>query len=217
MTKQCFSLTANHANQKSQINLISVKVFDENQASPDSVILSGYTWAVNDILSKNRANKAVINLSLGSGGSTEISQAWLNAITAAYNKNILTTVAAMNDAAPVSQDTPGNVPLAVTVAASDKNFALADFSNYGPGIDFFAPGVGILAAAAFSDVGAIVADGTSASAPFVAGVAMYLQSVLGLKSSADLVAALKARGAARMVGDLKSSPNLFVNNGNGVN
>ncbi|PVH93428.1 subtilisin-like protein [Periconia macrospinosa] len=210
-----FPLTAIQTNQKPQINLISVKVFDERGASPDSVILSGYTWAVNDILSKNRTNKAVINLSLGSG-NTGIEQAWVDAITAAYNQNILTTVSAGNDAAHVSQHSPANVLLAVTVAASNKSFTIADFSNYGPGVDFFAPGVGILAAASDSDVSGLYADGTSASAPFVAGVAMYLQSIWGLESSDYLVAALKGWGAARMVGKLKNSPNLFVNNGNGV-
>jgi subtilisin family serine protease len=45
-------------------NLISVKVFSGNSAAT-SVILDGFNWAVNDITSKNRAGKSVINMSLG--------------------------------------------------------------------------------------------------------------------------------------------------------
>lgn len=45
-------------------NLLSVKVF-QGQSSSTSIILDGYNWAVNDILSKSRTGKAAINLSLG--------------------------------------------------------------------------------------------------------------------------------------------------------
>lgn len=171
---------------------------------------------MNDILAKNRANKAVINLSLGACCANGIDQVWLDAIAAALRQNILTTISAGNDAAPVAQDSPGNVPFAITVGASDQSFAMADFSNYGPGIDFFAPGVDVFGAGAGSDTDGILASGTSTSAPLVAGVAMYLQSILNLGSSTDLLRAMQARGVARMAGDLKGSPNLFVNNGNGV-
>ena len=158
-------------------------------------------------------------MSLGGDGGPGAGpvEAYVNAINEAYKKGILTTTSAGNEAVPVSQASPANTPNALTVAASEKNFTLADFSNYGPGIDFFAPGVGIRGAAAFSDAGLIIADGTSASAPFVAGVAMYLQSVRNFGSTVDLVANLKAMGTSRMSGDLKGSPDLFINNGNGVN
>ncbi|UPL02654.1 hypothetical protein LCI18_013588 [Fusarium solani-melongenae] len=47
-----------------QANIISVKVFQGNQGST-STILSGFNWAVNDITSKSRQGRSVINLSLG--------------------------------------------------------------------------------------------------------------------------------------------------------
>ncbi|KAF1977963.1 subtilisin-like protein [Bimuria novae-zelandiae CBS 107.79] len=201
-----------------KINLVSVKVFDEAQASPQSVILDGYNWAVNDIVSKGRANKAVINMSLGGDGGpgSGVDPAYLGAINAAYSKGILTTIAAMNDAVPVSQVSPANVPNALTVAASDQTFKTAWFTNYGAGIDFFAPGVSIRGAGAFDDSGTVYGDGTSASAPFVAGVAMYLQSTLNFKTPAELVTKMKALCTTRVRGDLRGSPNCFLNNGNGV-
>lgn len=47
-----------------QTNLISVKVF-QGATGTTSTILAGYNWAVNDITSKGREGRAVINLSLG--------------------------------------------------------------------------------------------------------------------------------------------------------
>lgn len=45
-------------------NLIDVKVL-EGDETKWSRVLSGYAWAVNDITSKGRANRSVINMSLG--------------------------------------------------------------------------------------------------------------------------------------------------------
>jgi len=45
-------------------NVIDVKVFRDRESST-SVILNGFQWAVNDILSKGRQGRAVINMSLG--------------------------------------------------------------------------------------------------------------------------------------------------------
>ena len=45
-------------------NLLSVKVFDGRTGST-SVILDGFDWAANDIISKRRTGVAVINMSLG--------------------------------------------------------------------------------------------------------------------------------------------------------
>ncbi len=44
--------------------IISVKVFSGSSSST-SIILDGYNWAVNDILSKGRKSKSVLSLSLG--------------------------------------------------------------------------------------------------------------------------------------------------------
>jgi oryzin len=45
-------------------NLLSVKVF-QGESSSTSIILDGFNWAVNDIVSKGRTKKAAINMSLG--------------------------------------------------------------------------------------------------------------------------------------------------------
>jgi hypothetical protein len=63
------------------------------------------------------------------------------------------------------------VPGALTVGASTVGDQRANFSNYGACVDLFAPGVNILSDWYGSPAATAVASGTSASAPFVAGVA----------------------------------------------
>jgi oryzin len=97
-----------------------------------STILSGFNWAVNDIVTKGRTARAAINLSLGGSAS----QTWTNAIQAAYEQGVLSVAAAGNgdqngNPLPVSGSSPANAPNALTVAAADSSFRPASFTNYG--------------------------------------------------------------------------------------
>lgn len=198
-------------------NLISVKVFQGSSGST-STILAGFNWAVTDITSKSRAGRSVINLSLGGPASTT----WTNAIQAAYSQGVLSVVAAGNGDSsgrplPVSGQSPANAPNAFTVAAADSSFRPASFTNYGAGVDIFAPGVGILSAYIGSNTATASLSGTSMAAPHVAGLAVYLQALEGLTTPAAVTARLKALGVAnRITGTLNGSPNLFAYNGNGA-
>ena len=73
---------------------------------------------------------------------------------------------------------------ALTVGASSLSSGgtniFSDFkpsqSNFGSGVDLFAPGVQIRSASSLDNTSAVVSSGTSASAPYVAGaVALYLE------------------------------------------
>ena len=62
-----------------------------------------------------------------------------------------------------------NVFAAITVAASDMSDSRAFFSNFGPCVDMFAPGVGTMSAWHTSDAATNSISGTSMAAPHVAG------------------------------------------------
>jgi subtilisin family serine protease len=69
---------------------------------------------------------------------------------------------------------PARVPGALTVAASDRNDYRASFSNYGPCVDLFAPGVSITTIAYTG--GTQTLSGTSFATAHVTGVAaLYLE------------------------------------------
>ncbi|KAJ4863521.1 subtilase family domain-containing protein [Trichoderma breve] len=198
-----------------QANLVSVKVFQGNSAST-SVILDGYNWAVNDIVSKSRASKSAINMSLGGPSSST----WTTAINAAYNQGVLTIVAAGNgdslgNPQPVSGTSPANVPNAITVAAIDINWRTASFTNYGAGVDVFAPGVNILSSWIGSNTATNTISGTSMATPHVVGLALYLQSLEGLSTPAAVTNRIKALATSgRVTGSLNGSPNVIIFNGN---
>ncbi|KAL6879360.1 alkaline proteinase [Trichoderma novae-zelandiae] len=198
-----------------QASLVSVKVFQGNSAST-SVILDGYNWAVNDIVSRSRASKSAINMSLGGPASST----WTTAINAAFNKGVLTIVAAGNgdslgNPQPVSSTSPANVPNAITVAALDINWRTASFTNYGAGVDVFAPGVNILSSWIGSNTATNTISGTSMATPHVVGLALYLQSLEGLTTPTAVTNRIKALATTgRVTGSLNGSPNTIIFNGN---
>ncbi|KAF4454235.1 alkaline proteinase [Fusarium austroafricanum] len=200
-----------------QANIISVKVFAGREGST-STILAGFNWAVNDITSKNRAGRSVINLSLGGPAS----QTWTSAINAAYNSGVLSVVAAGNGDSngrplPVSGQSPANAANAVTVAAIDSSWRPASFTNYGAGVDVFGPGVNILSTWIGSNSATNTISGTSMACPHVAGLALYLQVLEGLSSPASVSNRIKALATTgRISGTLNGSPNSIAYNGNGA-
>ena len=66
----------------------------------------------------------------------------------------------------------------MTAAATDESDVEASFSNYGPCVDVWAPGVAVTAPWLMSEGGLVTASGTSFSSPYVAGAAAYILSRL---------------------------------------
>ena len=84
----------------------------------------------------------------------------------------------------------------MTVAATDANDLVADFSTQSRGIDLAAPGVGIVASVSDDEYGAV--DGTSFSAPIVSGAAAWLWTARPELDKTQVIELL--RSTARDVG-----------------
>jgi subtilisin len=86
----------------------------------------------------------------------------------AANKWML-AVSAYADRSAMADDATERNDIGAIVSSLDANLSLARFSNYGPDLDFMAPGVGILSCHA--DAGYAIASGTSVAAPAITGMA----------------------------------------------
>jgi len=147
-----------------------VKVLDQSASTTMESLLLALSLVIED--HEFVGGPAVANLSLG----TERSQALNDAVTAVVAAGITVVVAAGNDGIDACNASPASAPAVLTVAASDRNDRAAAFSNYGPCVDLFAPGVDILSTWTYVyGPSAALASGTSSAAPHVTGaVARYL-------------------------------------------
>lgn len=190
--------------------ILSVKVF-QGSSSSTSIILSGFDWAVNDIKTRKRASKAVINMSLGGSKSDAVNQA----IEAAASAGIVCVVAAGNSGADASAYSPASAPNAITVGALESTWTIASYSNYGSALDIWAPGSQITSAGIASTTANATWSGTSMATPHVAGAVLYGFSINKISGLSAMTSWLKSTGTAKKItGGTKSSVNLIVNNGN---
>ena len=150
-------------------SLLAIKVADASDLITVDAEAAGIKWAAD-----HGAN--VINISLGGPTTSSIEQ---NAIRYAQGKGALVVAAAGNDAS-TTRSYPAANPGVIAVGATDAAGHRAGFSNYGSWVTLGAPGVGIVSttpptgssifpAAAYGS-----GDGTSFSAPLVAGEAALL-------------------------------------------
>jgi serine protease len=126
------------------------KVLANSGSGPNSGVLAGVDWAVNQ-------GAHVISLSLG-GGGYEQAAADMYAAAVAAGATVIAAAGNANTSAPFY---PASYPGVISVAAVDASNNRAGFSNYGPLISIAAPGVDVLSTVPTGDA---TWDGTSRSA-----------------------------------------------------
>lgn len=144
------------------VSLVAVRVLGCDGAGTTAGVIAGLDWIL-----ANAELPAVVNMSL-SGAS---SQAVDDAVERLTQAGIPVVVAAGNSGLDACDASPARAPSALTVGATDVNDERASFSNYGPCVDWFAPGVSITSAYNSADDATIAMSGTSMAAPHTTGAA----------------------------------------------
>ncbi|KAF9951882.1 hypothetical protein BGZ65_005680 [Modicella reniformis] len=186
-----------------KVSLVGVKVLDASGSGTFSSVIAGIDWVVKNGVS----GKSVVNMSLGGIKSKAVD----DAAERLFLANIPLIAAAGNSATDSCTGSPSGAPNTFTVAASDKNDHVADFSSFGKCVETYAPGVNITSAWIGSSSATNTISGTSMAAPHVAGVAalyMSFNSLPTAKSVFDKLTSTATTG--KITGDLKGSPNRLV-------
>lgn len=158
------------------VKLVPVRVLDCNGSGTWAGVAAGLDWVAG-----NAGGTGVANMSLGGGANTSVDDAVRRTIAS----GVSVVVAAGNgNQGGKEQDacnySPARVQEAVTIGATTDADVKTSWSNYGPCVDFFAPGAGITSAWHTSNTSTNTISGTSMAAPHVAGVAaLYLSENAG--------------------------------------
>ena len=139
-----------------------VRVLNGQGSGTIAGVIAGVDW-----VRLNASRPAVANFSLGGGASTALD----DAVRRLVASGITASVTAGGGNAGVGSTSPARVAEAVTSGAHAQTDARAPFSNHGPGVDLYAPGVGITSAWHTGDTATNTLSGTSMATGFVSGVA----------------------------------------------
>ncbi|MFC7719364.1 S8 family peptidase [Nonomuraea recticatena] len=186
-------------------SIVAVQVFsrvnDEDACGAAACLMafeSSLRLAVDHVASLAPATPiAAMNLSLGgqlsdtSCDTSEEGQVFKPKIDDLLAKGVATVVAAGNEYFE-GTTFPACVSSAVAVGASDNGDHIADFSNTGPLLDLFAPGVDI--ESSVPDDAMATHSGTSMAAPHVAGALAVLKAAFPDQAIGALVEKLKTSG-----------------------
>ena len=188
-----------------QVRLHAVRVLDCHGDGTTASVIAGIDW-----VTQNHVKPAVANMSLSGGASEALDNALRNSIAA----GVTYVVSAGNKDADACQFSPSRVEEALTVGATTSTDLRASFSNVGPCLDLFAPGMTVLSASKDSDTQTAWMNGTSMAAPHVSGTAaLYLQLNPGASPGA-VTAALLANATSDVVENAgEGSPNRMVYTG----
>ncbi|MCZ7460236.1 S8 family peptidase [Streptomyces sp. WMMC940] len=183
-----------------EARLVSVRVLNCEGEGAWSRIIAGLDW-----VAKNARQPAVLNASLGGSTSPSANAA----AKAVFDSGVLPVVAAGNSAEDACGVSPASAPNALAVGATDTGDTETDYSNYGQCLRLYAPGSDIRSARMGG--GTTTMNGTSMSAPHVAGVAALYKAAhpaAGPQEVADWLVAQSTKNVVKSI--TRGSPNRLL-------
>jgi len=191
------------------VHLIAVKVLNRQGSGTMAGVIAGVDWSHDAGSTDN--TPSVASMSLG-GGRTQALNDAVDAAATDPQFPLIVVVAAGNNNQNANNYSPASAPQAVTIAASDNADRKATFSNWGPLVTVWAPGVSVTSAWIGSNTATNTISGTSMACPHVSGaVAKFLQSNTRA-STLEVKAFLKTQASEGLIqnGAIGGTPNLLL-------
>ena len=173
--------------------IVPIRVLDCHGSGTKGQLIAGLDWLVRH---HRRSVPAVANLSLGGMASRVVDRA----VRRVMDDRVTVVAAAGNEGDNACYYSPARLSGVITVGATDRWDEAPYWSNYGPCLDLFAPGVGIRSAGTWSRSASLTEDGTSMAAPFVSGAAAVYLSQQRSAAPATVARVLKERATPGIVG-----------------
>lgn len=187
-----------------QVELVTIRVVDSNGNGSSSGLIAGLDY-IRKEKRNNPGQPMVVNISLGGGYSRALN----DIVNSVVDAGVFVAVAAGNDNNDACGTSPASAERAMTVASSNNYDARSSYSNYGPCVNIFAPGEGIIST--WVDDRTLLVSGTSMASPHVAGVAALYLEANPSWSPAQVMNAIENDSVKGIISDVRAAPNNLLN------
>ncbi|KAK2591719.1 hypothetical protein QQS21_010573 [Conoideocrella luteorostrata] len=189
--------------------ILGVKALDDSGSGPYSVIIAAMDFVAKDYKTRGCPRGAMCNMSIGGSYSAAVNKAAASLVSS----GVFTSVAAGGSNMDLKGTSPASEPTVCTVGASNENDERASNSNYGPGLDIFAPGANIISTWLGGKTATL--SGSSMSAAHITGIGAYIASLEGFPGAQQLCKRLQDLATKNVLKNVPSgTPNLLAFNGN---
>jgi len=191
------------------VHLVAVKVLNAGGSGTWAGVIAGVDWSWEQGRHDNTPSLA--SMSLGGGKTPSLNDA-VDAAATDPEFPLIVVVAAGNNNQNQDNFSPASAPQALSIAASDNADRKATFSNWGPGVLCWAPGVSVTAPWIGSNTATNTISGTSMACPHVSGqVAKWLQSHPSA-STDEVKAFIRSAATPNIItnGAIGGTPNLLL-------
>ncbi len=184
------------------VQLFAVRVLDCFGSGSASQAMSGVDW-----ITGNDSPPSVANMSLNYPVFTPLESAITNSVAG----GVVYVIAAGNAGISGPNTSPQRNTDVINVGATNTFDQKAGFSNFGPTLELFAPGEGIVSATHVNDTGQTTMDGTSMASPHVAGAAaQYLEGNPNARQAVVTAAVINRSVNGRISSAGAGSPNRLL-------